>query len=113
MTSRKKICKAVIVRSSETYSMDQVCEICGIQSELLSTMVEYGVVDPDGRRPDDWIFNARTVHLIKKAVRLHHDLAIGMPGLSLAVELLEENHSLHQTVNRLRERLRLFGMDTE
>ena len=91
-----------IVIATRTYTVVQVCEICGVQNERLAELVSFGIVAPVGSRPEAWSFDETAVHRIKKALRLRRDLGLDQQGLALSLELLDE-------IDRLRARLARFG----
>lgn len=108
MKKHTEIINAVQVGPDETYTLTQVCEICDIRDEFIYSLVDYGAVEPAETSRKDWSFNARSLRLLRIAARLHRDLDIDIPGLCLALDLLEENDRLRRTTKRLREKLSLF-----
>ena len=60
-------------------------------------MVE-GVLVPSGQRPEDWQFAGQALPRTCMALRLERDLELGMPGVALVIDLLDE-------IDRLRARL--------
>ena len=63
--------------------------------------MEEGVIEPLGREPRAWRFEAVCVRRVSRAQRLRRDLGVNLAGAALAVELLEE-------LDRLRARLRRY-----
>jgi len=61
-----------------------------------------GVLEPEGRAPEDWRFPGASLRRARVAARLVRDLQVDLAGVALAVELLEE-------IDRLRARLRRGG----
>ncbi len=91
-----------IVAATRTYTLIQVCAICGVQSERLVELVSFGIVAPVGARTEPWSFDETAVHRLKKALRLHRDLGLDQQGLALSLDLLDE-------IDRLRARLARLG----
>jgi chaperone modulatory protein CbpM len=90
-----------IVVETQTYSLLQVCTICGVQTERVVELVSFGIIEPDGAQPDIWKFSESAVQRAKKALRLHRDLGLDYQGLALTLELLDEIDRLRMIIARL------------
>ena len=90
------------------YSVEQVCRMCEISLERLAAFVEFGVLKPAGHAPDEWIFPPHALMQTRRAVRLQRDLDLEMPGLALALDLLEEVAELRREIQHLRAQLACF-----
>ena len=92
------------------YTLDEVCGLCRISVESVVEFVEFGVLNPDGAAASDWRFPAQSVLRTRRAARLQRDLELNLPGLALALDLLDDIEALRQQVDVLREQLaRLTG----
>jgi chaperone modulatory protein CbpM len=58
--------------------------------DLIMAWVSEGVLSPAGGSPQDWRFNCHSLKRPKTAARLMHDLELNLPGVALAINLLEE-----------------------
>lgn len=58
--------------------------------ELIMTWVSEGVLSPLGSSPQDWRFSGDSLRRAKTAAHLTHDLELNVPGVALALDLLEE-----------------------
>jgi chaperone modulatory protein CbpM len=65
--------------------------------------VSEGVLSPAGGSPQDWRFSGDSLKRAKTAARLMHDLELNLPGVALALNLLEE-------LDRLRSQLHLANV---
>lgn len=90
-----------IVVDTQTYSLLQVCTICGVQADRLVELVSFGIIVPLGAQREIWQFTESALHRAKKALRLHRDFGLDQQGLGLALELLDEIERLHAVVARL------------
>jgi len=90
-----------LVADIRTYTLIEVCTICGVTSQRLVGLVEFGVVLPDGDGPASWRFSETVVLRAKKALRLHRDLGLEGQGLALTLELLDEIDRLRGLVAHL------------
>ena len=81
--------------------LESLCRICHLQRELIVEMVELGMVDPRGRRDQEWRFTGIAVRRAQIASRLHRELGVNLAGAALALDLLEELESLRQRLGLL------------
>jgi chaperone modulatory protein CbpM len=58
--------------------------------DLIMAWVSEGVLSPAGGSPQDWRFSGDSLKRAKTAARLMHDLELNLPGVALAINLLEE-----------------------
>ena len=65
-------------------------------------LVEEGVIEPRGPGRPQWRFAATTVVRVEKARRLQNDLGVNLPGVALALQLLDRIDALE---SRLRSAL--------
>jgi len=68
--------------------------------EMIMSWVTEGVLSPSGSSPEDWRFGGDSLRRAKTAAHLTHDLELNVPGLALALELLDE-------IAELRTRIKL------
>ena len=70
--------------------LQELCSMCHADEEFVVALVAEGVIEPRGTRRTEWVFTGRSVRRTQVALRLHHDLDINLPGVALALDLLEE-----------------------
>jgi chaperone modulatory protein CbpM len=71
---------------------EEFCEICHTSEDFVVELVAEGVIEPrseDGDRAR-WRFTGHSVRRTQVAIRLHEDLDVNLPGVALALDLLEE-----------------------
>ena len=76
-----------------TVSIIELCDACGADQQVIIEMVDFGVLEvepPQAEQPEQWLFQTAVIERAQKALRLHHDLAINLEGVALALDLLEE-----------------------
>ena len=100
MDERFLECELVI--EGRTYTLTEVCTICGVHAAGLRELVAFGIIAPAAEHPDRGRFSEAALHRAKRAVRLQRDLELAGQGLALALDLLDE-------VERLRRLVRLHG----
>lgn len=80
------------------FSLTDVSRRCGASVETVIAVVEEGLVQPHGVRPQEWWFDAPAVHRVRRALRLQRELDLELPAIALALNLFDE-------IERLRRRL--------
>ncbi len=81
-----------------------MCRVCGVHAEFLMELVEEGIITPRpgprrrtrARAAHGWQFDGIAVVRVQRAVRLQQDLGVNLPGIALALELLDELEHLRQ-----------------
>lgn len=92
-------------------SLEEVCEIAELPTEVLITIVEEGILEPGGDTPDEWCFDCTMLNIAKRAARLHRDFEIEWSGISFYLDMLEELEKLRVENKRLQQRLSRFLQD--
>jgi chaperone modulatory protein CbpM len=91
-----------ILEEQTQLTLADLCRACAVHAERIIELVDFGVLEPQGREPARWIFVGASLHRARKALRLQRDLGIDLAGAALALELLDE-------IDTLRTRLRAMG----
>jgi chaperone modulatory protein CbpM len=90
------------------FTLRDMCRICGVHAEFLMDLVEEGVIAPELQRPSrsrrhpanappaQWHFDGFAVVRVQRAVRLQEDLGVNLPGVALALQLLDELETLRR-----------------
>lgn len=92
----------ILIEDSYTISFKEVCAQYHIPEELLVELIEQGLFDNQSTEPKKLQLDQKAIHKIESAFRLHKDLGINIPGVTLAIELLEEIEKMHQELAILR-----------
>ncbi|PKO83398.1 MAG: MerR family transcriptional regulator [Betaproteobacteria bacterium HGW-Betaproteobacteria-11] len=80
-------------------SLAELCRACSVQTEWVMALVAEGVLDPAGTEPGHWRFTSLHLHRAGIARRLQHDLDINLPGIALALQLLDEIEDLQSRLH--------------
>lgn len=94
-----KLLSGEIFEEEVELSLADLCQACQLPAEYILELVEHGVIEPIGREPARWRFQAVSVRRVRCVQRLERDLGVNVAGAALAIDLLEE-------LDRLRARLR-------
>jgi len=97
---------ALILDEQTAITLAELCRACAAPAETIIALVEEGILAPSGASPTHWRFGGMYVRRARVALRLQRDLGINLPGVALALQLLEE-------VEALRNQLLLAGMTVE
>lgn len=89
MTRRHVLIGDVLDEGTE-YSLGELCRACAVDAETVIEMVAEGLVEPGGASPRYWRFTGHSVVRVQTAIRLQRDLGVNLPGVALALDLLEE-----------------------
>lgn len=93
-----------IVTASATVTFDELCSSCSVDADWIVELIEHGAIEPVGLDRSEWQFTHVTVVRVAKAKRLERDLALNLPGVALALELLDEIEDLRARLGALEGR---------
>ena len=79
-----------------------LCRMFGVEERRITEWVEEGVLTAIEIDTTEWRFDAAAVRRTRIALRLERDLGVNLPGVALALDLLEELELLRR--ERRRER---------
>ncbi|RFA30531.1 hypothetical protein CAI21_05655 [Alkalilimnicola ehrlichii] len=102
MASRQLTLSGVVLNETVHFSLGEVCQCCDVSAEYVVSLVDEGVVAPEGAGPEEWHFHGEHLRRVQVAVRLGEDLGVNLPGVALALELLDELEALRRAeTNRI------------
>lgn|SRR3990167_5471964 len=90
---------------TKTLTVEEICEICGIETILVQDLIAYDIILPSGSEPDELMFDMAQLKRLQTALRLQRDLELNYAGISLVLELLEELDELRSTTAMLNKHL--------
>ncbi|QSB19772.1 chaperone modulatory protein CbpM [Pseudomonas sp. 15A4] len=88
--------------------MQEFCEVVDLPAAYVIEIVEHGILEPQGRQPEEWLFDSAALSIARRAVKLHHELQLEWDGVALALNLLEELERVRAENRMLRQRLGRF-----
>jgi chaperone modulatory protein CbpM len=98
---KRRTVTGILLDEQVCYSLKEVCQVCESQQEWVIELVEEGILQPIGEQRRKWQFPGSNVHTAMKARRLQRDLGLNLPGVALALELLEEIEALRSKLGML------------
>lgn len=85
---------------------EQICRQLGIGEEVLELCIQWEIIEaPHPNSEGQLVFSSDSVDRLCRGLRLHRDLGLNWPGVSVAMDLLDRIDELER---RLRE---LSGSD--
>jgi chaperone modulatory protein CbpM len=88
-------------------SLTDLAQRGSVHIEIIIELVQEGVLEPHGRSPEQWRFSGPDLLRLRRALNLQRDLELNLPGIALALDLLDELDELRSRLNRLEKQL--FG----
>ncbi len=87
----------LVVLDEEEITLGDLTRTCRVHAEWVMELVDEGVIEPRGPTEGtktQWRFSATTVVRVQKAHRLQRDLGVNLPGVALALQLLDRIDAL-------------------
>ena len=79
-----------IVEEQVVLSVDELSRLCSVERTYIVELVEEGVLSVMAVDGSEWRFHGAALRRARIALRLQRDLEINLPGVALALELMEE-----------------------
>jgi chaperone modulatory protein CbpM len=99
----------IISEINPELNTEELCHCANISETLLYELVEHCIAVPVfGIDSQEWLFNVTTVSIVKKATRIHRDLAIDWSGIALVLSLLDDIENLKADNEKLKKQLSRF-----
>lgn len=105
--SKNTVVTGVLIEESTTYTLVEVCHRYNISEELLQEMIEQGLFPNQKTLAAKRSLEENDLRRIESAIRLHRALDINLPGVVLAIELLDEIDELRDELAILRRHIDL------
>lgn len=83
-----------VLDDSVEITLADLTRTCRVHAEWVMELVDEGVIEPRQRGGPQWRFASTTVVRVQKAQRLQRDLGVNLPGIALALELLDRIDAL-------------------
>lgn len=99
---QRSVLSGFLMDEEATLSLDELARACSVHVEWVVRLVDEGVLEPRGERPERWEFSGPALARVRTALRLQRDLQLDLAGVAVVLDLLEE-------LEALRARLRALG----
>jgi len=101
--NKDKIVTGVLIEETTTYTFKEVCHRYHIPEELLIEIIEEGLFASQAADEEQMTLDQKSLQRLETAFRLHRDLNINLPGVALALDLLEEMEQMKEELEILRK----------
>ncbi len=91
-----------LIDEEKTFTLAQLCRSCGVEAELIESMIEHGILEPSGKRGRHWCFPASSLRRTRITLHLQRDLEVNLAGAALALELLERIEKLETRLRAMK-----------
>ena len=90
------------VIEEDSLTLGQLCRACDVHADWIISLVEEGIIEPQGEDIRLWRFSGASLVRARSALRLQRDLGVNLAGIALALDLIEE-------LERLRAHMKTQG----
>ncbi len=94
-----------IFESTQRVSLRELSRLCAVDEQHIVEFVAEGVLHVIEIEAPEWHFDAAALRRARVALRLERDLEINLPGVALALDLIEQ-------LTQLRRQLQTRASDT-
>ena len=97
----RTVVHGVIVEEELRFTLVELSHACRVDAARLVALVDEGVIEPlEGDVPEAWQFAGPSLRRARAALRLGHDLELGVEGTALVLDLLDEIEALRAALRR-------------
>jgi chaperone modulatory protein CbpM len=86
--------QVLVLDETHEITLAELTRTCRVETEWVMELIEEGVLEPLQPSGPQWRFAATSIVRVKKARRLQRDLGVNLPGIALALQLLERIDAL-------------------
>ena len=98
MKEAHELMTATLVDDDQLFTLADLCRACDVHAEMITDMIEYGIIEPRGETAARWQFTGGCLWRVTTVVRLQRDLEVNLAGAALALDLIEEVRELRRQV---------------
>ena len=82
------------VIEEDSLTLGQLCRACGVHADWVISLVEEGIIEPQGDDMRLWRFSGASLVRARSALRIQRDLGVNLAGIALILDLVEELENL-------------------
>lgn len=112
MSAKRDLVEVELLDESRYVTAGELCRLCAADLATLVEMVEWGLLDAQGSRPEEWQFTAHSLRRVRTVLRLQNDLGVNLAGAAVIVELLDERGALARRLAQLEVMLQDESLET-
>ena len=92
---------AFCLRGDRRISLTELKQVSGLTIREIEELVDFGVLEAQGKDPDEWIFSSHCITVVRKAIRLKKDFDLNPSGIALALTYSEQIQELETRLHEL------------
>lgn len=92
----RELLTGIVLDEQGEFTLAELCRVCDLSTQQATEMVAEGVLNPRGREPVSWRFHSTELVRVQRALHLQRDLRVNLPGVALALDLLDELEELRR-----------------
>lgn len=100
MPMSRVVFDAVVVEEDCSFTFIQLCQACHTSGAQMRSLVDEGILQPQGDGPGDWLFDGEAMRTARMALRLTRELQFGLEAAALVLDLLAQNEALRSRLRR-------------
>jgi len=89
------------VIEEDSLTLGQLCRACGVHADWIISLVEEGIIEPQGEDIRLWRFSGASLVRARIALRIQRDLGVNLAGIALVLDLIEELEGLRAHMKTL------------
>jgi chaperone modulatory protein CbpM len=89
------------VIEEDSLTLGQLCRACGVHADWVISLVEEGIIEPQGEDIRLWRFSGASLVRARIALRIQRDLGVNLAGIALVLDLIEELEGLRAYMKTL------------
>jgi chaperone modulatory protein CbpM len=89
------------VIEEDNLTLGQLCRACGVHADWIISLVEEGIIEPQGEDIRLWRFSGASLVRARIALRIQRDLGVNLAGIALVLDLIEELEGLRAHMKTL------------
>ena len=101
-SSEDQALSGAIFEESTLLTVKDLSRMCAVDERHIVEFVEEGVLNVVEINTTEWHFNGAALRRTRLALRLERDLELNLPGVALALELMEELEHLRRELQARR-----------
>ncbi len=101
MSEKRLIPIGEILDENLELTLSELAQRGPVHIEIIVELVQEGVLEPRGEQPEQWRFTGPDLIRLRRALNLQRDLELNLPGIALAIDLLEELDDLRAKIERM------------
>jgi chaperone modulatory protein CbpM len=97
----ERLVTGIVLDEEVEMTLDEFCLACSQSTAWVVELVEEGILEPVEWEAERWRFSGVSLVRAQAARRLQRDLDVNLPGVALALDLLDEISELRERLDRL------------